>query len=140
MLNEYENTVDDRIPPGSIIYHKQRDFVLFSTKKRVDAAPTAFSAFEDFGIKVYLTKNYYVLPKQQVFAKDVLQHCLWVLETDFSVQLVLFTAIFYRKTGDYIEHPIINTIDAVLAGKTVPRYPKKQEIVERARLYGVDIE
>lgn len=136
-LNTYEDTIDERLPADAIIYRKDAEHILFSSKQTVDAAPAAFSAFERFDMNVRLTTNYYIIGSAQLSARAVLQQCLWVLESRPSIQLIIFTAIFSEKTGVHVRHPIMRSIQSVLAGRDIDNYPSRDEIAQRAESYGV---
>ena len=51
-LKKYEDTTDERIPVSSIIYYKKDEEIVFSNKEELDAAKTAFSAYEEYGISI----------------------------------------------------------------------------------------
>jgi len=75
-LKKYEETYDRRIPPGSVIYHKTKEDIIFSTKAEYDAALTGFSAYENYGIKIYSIDNNYYLPKKRLSKKEVFMHSI----------------------------------------------------------------
>src|SRR3989338_8423788 len=51
-LKKYEETADRRVPPGAVIYHRNKNEIVFSTKIECDAALTGFSAYRRFSIKL----------------------------------------------------------------------------------------
>jgi hypothetical protein len=140
-LNEYELNVDSRIPVGSIIYNKTDRQIVFSTKHDIEAAKTAFSAYEEYGIKVHAIRNYFRLPNKKLSRKDILLHSLYVAEKEHDTRHIILIALFYLKTGKSfgIKHPIIMNIKIILKGGAVKGYPSYDEIMERAELYGIGV-
>src|SRR3989344_7439686 len=53
-LKKYEDSVDTRIPVNSIIYFKNAEEIVFSNKEIIDAEKTAFSAYNQYSIKLLL--------------------------------------------------------------------------------------
>ena len=85
-LKRYEATIDKRIPVSSIIYHKKDDEIVFSSREELDASKTAFSAYEEHGIKLLTVTEYYYMPKKRLTKQDVLVHSLNVFEKDKDVR------------------------------------------------------
>ena len=141
-LHTYEQTTDPRIPPGSKIYHKTKDEILFSTKQDIDATKTAFSAYPNHGISLLLPTNYYILPKQSLSKKKILIHSLTLTKREHTIRNITFVTLFYlkyKKQINHINHPILENIEKILQGQTIPGYPKKQEIVDKAEVYDIRI-
>ena len=102
---------------------------------------TAFSAFEDYGIRLLTVRYYYTLPKRKLSAKDVFVHSLHVYEKEPDARNFIFVALFYLKFKNKlgkIKDPLLENIKSVLAGNNIENYPKKSEIIDRARVYGIE--
>ena len=140
-LKDYENHIDKRIPPGSRIYHKNNQEIVFSSKEDLDAKQTAFSAYPNYGIDILTVKNYYYLPKRDLTKEDILKHSLYILEKDFDTKYLIFTALFYAKfrKSFSINHEILIKIDKVLNKEKVEGYPAYSEIKDRAEIYNIKI-
>ena len=63
-IKTQEETIDSRVPLGSIIYFKNKDEIIFSNKANIDFSLTAFSRYADYGIKLLLPTNFYYSPKK----------------------------------------------------------------------------
>jgi hypothetical protein len=137
-IKKFEQTTDHRIPASSIIYYKKNDELVFSSKEKIDAVKTAFSAF---GIDLLLTTDFYFLPKKKLKKKDILLHSLYVLENDFDARNLIFVALFYAKFKRElkIKHQIIKNLDAVFRGEEMAGYPNLKEIKERAEVYNIKV-
>jgi len=140
-LKKYEKTIDARIPPSSTIYYKKNKEIVFSCKEEVDAIKTAFSAYEKYGIKLLLIKNYYYLPKKELTKKDILKHSLYVVEKDKDIRNLIFVALFYAKYKKEfkIKHGILTNLNEVLAGRKINGYPTYEELKDRAEVYGIKV-
>ena len=140
-LKKYEDLIDNRTPIGSTIYYKNKEEILFSCREELDAVKTAFSAYEDYGIKILTIKNYYYLPKKKLTKRDILKHSLHIIEKEESINHIIFTALFYakfRKSFD-IQHEILIKINRVLNKEKVGRYPTYREIKDRAQVYNIKV-
>lgn len=134
-LKKYEETYDKRIPPGSIIYHKTKENIVFSTKAEYDATLTGFSAYKDYSIKIYTIDNHYYLPKRKLSKKEVFIHSLYSCEKDKNIQNLIILTLFYvkyKKELSKIHHEILNNINKVLQGNKIESYPTLAEIKDRA--------
>ncbi|HII30112.1 TPA: TrmB family transcriptional regulator [Candidatus Woesearchaeota archaeon] len=141
-LKKYENAFDKRIPPGSVIYHKTDEGIVFSTKAEYDATPTGFSAYENYGIKIYLIDNNYYLPKKKLSKKEVFIHSLYRCERDKSIQNLIILTLFYvkhKRELSKIHHEILDNINKVLKGNKVEGYPSLSEIKDRAEVYDIKL-
>jgi len=141
-MNNHEKLLDTRIPVSSIIYSKKDNELLFSNRIVIDAKKTAFCAYEDYGIKIYNTTNYYFLPKRELTLKEVFLHSLIIAEKDHGIRNRIFLALFYlkhKKTFRSIRHPILDDIKQVLSGRKISGYPSISEIKEKAALYGIQV-
>src|SRR3989338_7553464 len=85
-LKEYEKNIDPRVPANSTIYFKTEKEIVFSNPKDLDAAPTAFSAYEKYGIKILSPVGYYVLPKKKLSKKEVFVHSLYIAEKEKEIR------------------------------------------------------
>jgi len=135
-----EETTDARIPANSTIYYKDEEGIVFSTNEELDAAPTAFSAYAGYGIKILSPKRYYFLPKKHLAKKEVFKHSLYVAEKEPDIRHITFVALFYakfRKSLRGVRHWMINNVDKMLKGEHIPEYPSLAEIKERAELYDI---
>ena len=140
-LKRYETVIDERIPVGSIIHHKNDNEIVFSSREELDASKTAFSAYEEYGIEILTVTNYYYLPKKKLTKQDVLIHSLYLVDKEKSIRSLIFIALFYAKFKDElkIKDPVLMNISAVLAGGEIEGYPKYPEIKDRAEVYGIEM-
>ena len=141
-LKKHEETTDKRIPAGAVIYFKNKDEIVFSTKIECDAALTGFSAYENFGIKLLTVDYTYYLPKKTLTKKEVFLHSLYRAEKEGDARDYTLIALFYLKhKNDLIEikHEIIDNINKVLQGEKIKYYPSLAEIKDRADVYDIKI-
>jgi hypothetical protein len=141
-LRKYENTIDPRIPANSVIYFKNKEEIVFSTKEKINAPLTAFSAYERFGIKILTNKHYYYLPNKTLTKKEVFMHSLHIAEKEPDPRNIIFIALFYakyKKEISIIRNEILNNIDKIFSGNNIPRYPTLDEIKDRAEVYDIKI-
>ena len=141
-LKKYEETYDKRIPPGSVIYYKTKEEIVFSTKVEYDAILTGFSAYESYGIKIYPIDNNYYLPRKKLSKKDVFIHSLYRCEKDKSIQLLIILTLFYVKYKKELlkmHHEILDNISSVLQGNKIEGYPTHAEIKDRADVYDIKL-
>ena len=141
-LKKYEESIDKRIPVTSTIYFKDGDELVFSSKDEIDAILTGFSAYPDYGIKIYEIKRYYYLPKKSLSKREVFMHSLFIAEKEHNVQNLTLVALFYLKykkeLGD-IRHPVLENIKRILKGHKVQGYPGYDEIEEKANVYDIGV-
>lgn len=138
-LKVYEKISDNRVPPGSTIYFKNNQEILFSTKANHNAKLTAFSAYKEYGIKLLTNTNYYYLPNKKLTKKDILKHSLYIAKKEKSIRLLMYLSLFYakfRKTCK-INDEILMNINKVLYKQKVKGYPSYEEIKDRAEVYGI---
>jgi len=138
-LLRQEMSFDKRTPKDSVIYFKSEKEILFSTSSTVDASRAAFSAFADFGIKVLPVTNYYYLPKKKLSVQEVLDQALLVTKLDFDYRNLVFLAIFLLKHNVKSNDEIIKNLYRVFGGVVIDRYPSKNDLQEKAKLYGVSL-
>ena len=141
-LKKYEETSDKRIPPGAVIYFKNEDEIVFSTKIECCAQLTGFSAYEQFGIKLLTIDYTYYLPKKKLSKQEVFLHSLYRAEKEGDARDLILIALFYLKHKRYlknIKHEIIDNIIKVLDGENVKYYPTLAEIKDRAEVYGIKV-
>ena len=139
---KHEETTDLRIPANSTIYYKNKKEIIFSNIADLDATRTGFSAYEKYGIKLLLTKNYYYLPKKTLTIQDILKHSLYITQKDKNIRNLTFICLFYLKNKNSlssIKHPILNRIKQILKGKNIQGYPTLEEIKEKAEIYDIKI-
>ncbi|MBI3036533.1 hypothetical protein HYY73_02140 [Candidatus Woesearchaeota archaeon] len=141
-LKKHEETVDKRVPPGSVIYYKNEKEIVFSTKIECDAMFTGFSAYEKFGIKLLPIDHTYYLPKKALAKQEVFLHSLYRAEKEGDARDFIFIALFYLKHKSElkgIKHEIICNINKILQGEKVKYYPTLDEIKERAGVYDIKL-
>jgi len=139
--NKFLETIDKKIPANSIIYKKTDKELVFANKSKINATLTAFSCFENFGIKIFLTTNYYTLPKRKLSKKIIFMHSLYIAEKEKTVRYLIFVSLFYLKFKKelLVKHPIIDRLNLVLKGNKFSNYPTLQEIKEKADMYDIRI-
>ena len=141
-LDEYKiftETTDPRVPLSSTIYYKDKDEIVFSSNQELDAQPTAFSMFENFGIKLFLTTRYYYLPKKSLSQKDILRHSLYIAKKEKSIRLFTYLALFYIKSSVRISDPLIKDFKRILNGEHLSNYPTLTELKDKAKIYNIKI-
>jgi hypothetical protein len=141
-LKKYDETTDIRVPPGAIIYRKNEDEIVFSTKAECDATLTGFSAYERFGIRLLTKDNTYYLPRKTLTMKEVFMHSLYRAESEGDARDYIFIALFYLKHKNdlvRIRHPIVDNIKRILNGENIKYYPAMAEIRERAEVYDIKV-
>jgi predicted transcriptional regulator len=141
-LKKHEETTDKRIPGGAVIYFKNKDEIIFSTKIECDAALTGFSAYENFGIKLLTVDYTYYLPKKTLTKNEVFLHSLYRAEKERDTRDFILIALFYLKHKNEladIKHEIIYNINKVLQGEKIKYYPSIAEIKDRADVYDIKI-
>ncbi len=141
-LKKYEELIDDRIPLTSKIYFKNESEILFSNKEEVDAKLTGFSAYSNCGIKIYLSTNYYFLPKKSLTKKEIFLHSLLITEKENNIQNLILITLFYlkyKKELKTIKHELIDNLKNVLKGENIKNYPSLQEIKDRAEMYDLEV-
>ena len=141
-LKKYEAIHDARIPPGSEIYYKTEKEIVFSTKAELSASLTGFSAFENYGIKLYTIDNTYYLPKKKLSKKDVFLHALYRCEKEGTIQNLILLTLFYVKYKQELSKiscEIVRNINKLLQGNTLVGYPTLAEIKSRAEVYEIEV-
>lgn len=141
-VKKYQEIVDTRVPGNSTIYYKNEKEILFSTKERDDATVTAFSVYDQYGIKIRPLKIYYYLPKKKLTKRDVFMHSLYITEKEHEIRYIIFIALFYikyKKELQRIKHNILNNLNNIFEGKHIFGYPSLEEIKERAEMYDIKI-
>lgn len=138
-LKDYESQVDMRVPIGSKIYYKNKKEILFSSKEKLSLTKTAFSAYETYGIKLLLTKNYYFLPSKKLSKNEIFKHSIFIVKKDFTIKNLIFLSLFYIKfrKSFSIKDEIILNINKVLNGEIITNYPSLAEIKLRAKIYDI---
>jgi predicted transcriptional regulator len=139
-LNIYDETTDPRVPANSTIYHKNNKEILFSNNSSLDATRTAFSAYEQYGLKLLLPTTYYYLPKKDILKKDVFMHSLHITEKEKDIRHLTYISLFYAKYKNEltdVKHPLLDNIKQMLQGKHIEGYPSLEEIQEKADVYDI---
>jgi len=139
---KFEETIDNRIPVNSVIYHKNEDEILFSNKSELKATLTAFSLYEKYGIKLFLPTHFYYLPNKELSKKEILLHSIYVISKEKDYRYLTYVALFYIKYRDEflkIKNPILKKIDNILKGDRIEGYPTLDEIREKGALYDIRI-
>ena len=104
----------------------------------MDATPTAFSVYGEFGIELGLREGYYVLPKRELSTGDVFIHSL---DSAKDVSQKLYCILFYLKyKGELkgVRHPMLRKIRAVLIKENRRGFPSYEEVMERVELYAIE--
>ena len=138
----FEETIDNRIPVNSIIYHKNEDEILFSNNFELKAAFTAFSAYKKYGIKILLPTNFYFLPNKKLSKEEILLHSIYIINKEKDYRYLTYLALFYIKFRDdfsKIKNPVLKKIDNIIKGDTIKGYPTLEEIREKGELYDIRI-
>jgi predicted transcriptional regulator len=138
-LLRQEMSFDKRVPKDAIIFYKSEKEIVFSTKNTVDAARTAFSAFENFGIKLFTVTNYCYLPKRKLSAQEVFDHALMVTKKDMDYRSLTYLAIFLLKNRVTSRDDVIKKIYQVFGGAPVYGFPSRRDLQEKADLYDVSL-
>ena len=138
----YLKNNDHRAIRGSRVYHVSKDLIVFSNDSAADLTRTAFSRYEEFGIKIRLRTIYYCNLKRDLSVSDVFLHSLYVIADSEDWWLRMMALIFYAKYKDELKetnHKMKNEMDIVLTGSGVKGWVPLQEIRERADVYGVEL-
>ena len=125
------------IPKDALLIKDYGDHVIFKSRKQQDATVTAFSAYEKYGIQLFLRDNYYTLPKRDVSIENVFIHSMDSAE---DTTQKMYCIIFYLKNVDRLKkakHPMIRYIKSVLNGRRIKGYPSYDELLDRATLYDI---
>lgn len=136
-LQEYQET--QLLPREALLIKSYRDSILFKSISKLDATPTSFSAYGQYGIELALRDNYYILPKRELSIADVFLHSLDCAE-DLAHRL--FCILFYLKNKDKLErikHPMMKDIEAILQDGRVKGYPTLDDIKDRAEVYDIEL-
>lgn len=135
-----EETIDSRAPVNSIIYNKNENEILFSNKTELKATLTAFSKYEQYGIKLLLPMYFYYLPNRELSKEEILLHSLYIVNKEKDYRYLTYTALFYIKFKNEfskIKHPLLKKIDSILKGKKIKGYPTLKEIREKGISYDI---
>ena len=138
----YVSTIDTRIPANSQIYYKNDTEILFSNNVELDAKLTAFSVYENYGIKILNITYYYYLPKNSLTIKDIFKHSLYIAKETKEYRLILYTALFYLKFKSKlssVSDSILDNIKKVIKGIKIDGYPSISEIKEKAEIYNIKV-
>ncbi len=129
------------VPREALLIRGYGDSVLFKSLRPQGATPTSFSAYGEYGIELGLRDNYYTLPRREISLDETFIHSL---DSADSLSQRLYCILFYLKSKEAlkeVQHPMMESIRAVLRGEHIKGYPTLEEIEEQAELYGIqDIE
>jgi len=136
-LSEIESLM--KVPTGGLLIKDYGNNVLFKSIRQLDATPTSFSAYGNYGIVLFLTKisNYYTLPKRELSIRDVFVHSL---DSADEIQNKLLCILFYLKNRHKlknIKHPMMIDIRAILRHKRIKGYPTYEEVMDRMVVYAL---
>ncbi len=141
-IKKFEETIDERIPVNSVIYHKDEDEIIFSNIFDLNAKLTAFSKYGKYGIKILTPTNFYYLPYRELSKKEILLHSIYIINKEKDYRYLTYLIIYYlkfREEFSNIRHPILKKIESILKGKTIEGYPTLDEIKEKCLLYDIRI-
>lgn len=125
------------VPREALLIRSYGTSVLFKSMRPQNAAPTSFSAYAEHGIGLGLRDNYYTLPKRELSIGEIFIHSMDSAE---SISQRLYCILFYLKNREALEgiqHPMMDSIRAVLRGELINGYPSLEEIEEQAELYAI---
>ena len=138
----YLKNNDHRAIRGSRVYHVSKDLIIFSNDSAADLTKTAFSRYEEFGIKIGLRTIYYCNLERDLSVSDVFLHSLYVISDSEDWWLRMMALILYAKYKDKLKgtrHKMKDEMDIVLTGSVVKGWVPLQEMRERADVYGVEL-
>jgi predicted transcriptional regulator len=127
------------VPSEALLIKSYGDSVLFKSIRPQDATLTSFSAYEDYGIELFLRDNYYTLPKRELSIQEIFIHSL---DSAWEFSQKLFCVLFYLKNRDKLEgidHPMMKDLKAVLQGERIRGYPTLEDIEDRTDLYDIKL-
>jgi len=136
-LQEYQ--VLRLVPRSALLIKSYETSVLFKSLRPQDATFTSFSAYEDYGILLWLRDYYYTLPKRELSIQEIFIHSL---DSAGELQQKLFCVLFYLKNRDKLEaidHPMMKDLKAVLQGEKIKGYPTLEDIEDRTDLYDIKL-
>ena len=136
-LSEIEGLT--KAPTGGLLIKDYGNNVLFKSIRQLDATPTSFSAYGNYGIQLFFpsTNNYYTLPKRELSIKDVFVHSL---DSADEIQNRILCILFYyinRNKLKGIKHPMMKNIRAILRHKNIKGYPTYEEVMDRMLVYAL---
>ena len=136
-LKDYQE--ERLVPRAALLIKIYQESVLFKSIMQLDATPTSFSVYGEYGIELALRDSYYTLPKRDLSIKEVFVHSL---DSAADLSQKLFCILFYLKNRDKLEgfrHPMMKNISAVLQGEEIKGYPALEDIIDRTTLYGINL-
>jgi predicted transcriptional regulator len=139
---KYYNIIDTRVPLNAEIYYKNDSELVYSYRGKQDATYTAFSAYQDYGIRLFGFKDFYYLPKKKLTLKQVFQHSIYVAEKERDIQYLILVSLLYlkyKKELANIKNKLLDNLKQVLDGKKIEGYPSLQDIKDRAEVYDIKI-
>jgi predicted transcriptional regulator len=127
------------VPREALLIKSYPDSILFKSLMQLDATPTSFSVYGQYGIELALRDRYYTLPKRDLSVEGVFLHSL---DSAADLSQKLFCILFYLRNKDKLEgvkHPMMKNLKAVLRGKDITGYPTLNDISDRSELYGIKL-
>lgn len=126
-----------KVPTGGLLIKDYGDNVLFKSIRQLDATPTSFSAYGNYGISLFFMKisNYYTLPKRELSIRDVFIHSL---DSADEIQDKMLCILFYlrnRHKLKNIKHLMMKDIRLILRHKHIKGYPTYEEVMDRMNVY-----
>jgi len=134
----YEGS-ESEIPGGAKIFYKDKTKTIFSSRIPVDASPTAFSKYSDYGLTLFEKEYTFRLPKSNLTLRDVFVDSLECLT---SIRRKILCILFYVKYGKKLKgitHSELEILKNVLKGEHIPEYPTLAEIKQKADVYDIKL-
>lgn len=139
-IKDYEKNIDYRIPIDSKIIEKNKDEILFTSLKKIDASLTGFSAYKDYGINIVSEEKDYFLPKKKLSMNKVFSDSLKIAGGDY--RLNTYTILFYLKNKHNlfrVDKKFLEVVKKIIKGEKIPNFPDKKELKEKAEIYDIKI-
>jgi predicted transcriptional regulator len=125
------------VPREALLIRSYGNSVLFKSLRPQDATLTSFSVYADYGIELRLRDDYYTRPKRELSIQEIFIHSLDSAE---SLSHRLYCILFYLKNKEAlkdVQHPMMESMRAVLKGESIRGYPSIEEIEDQAELYEI---
>lgn len=134
LLNEAEETLDNRVPVNCDILIKENKKVIFSSKKNLDYFKCGFSLYDNINIKIYSKTIYYCTIKRNT-KRQIVEDSLDIANKTKSIQDMILSFVAYKKTNQKFQNNLVNKMNKVLQGDEIKDFPTKSEILEKLKLY-----
>jgi hypothetical protein len=141
----------DKVPNTAKIYYETPKEIIFSSVENVeDANKTAFSVFEDFGIKLMEKEIFYrfdLYSLRHLSPALILQDAFNIASKDseISSRRRTYCYLFYKKNINQLKkfkHNDLIILKEIIAGQGLKKYlnfPSYEEIIERCNDYDIKI-